>query len=141
MKRNVKKLSALALALTLVLSITACSGNGDTPDGTHSPSGGSASYTVTARYTPDDKDKIPEDMVNQVMFANSEANVTVESVLTLDSSAMSYTLFKTIQDPNPEADGEYSFKGEWEFTGSYTANSGDENSVVLKIPTSGKNNI
>ena len=132
MKLNVKKLSALVLALVLALSMAAC-GDGD--------KGGANTYTIKVEYTADNKDTIPGDMVNQVMFAYSDTEATAETVLILDPSAMTYTLKKSILAPNPEEEGEYAFKGEWEFTGAYTVSDSDENSIVLKVPTSGKNNI
>lgn len=148
MKLNVKKLSALVLALVLAISLAACGGDsGDNSNNSKAPSGGANTYTVTVVYTPDTRSEIPGDMVNQVMFAysNDESNVTVETVLTLDSSAMTYTMTKEIITDkiyeNDEGEMDYTFHGEWEFTGSYTVSESDENSIVLKVPTSGKNNI
>ena len=158
MKLNVKKLFAMMLTLALVFSMAACGDNGGNTDNNASSgsntsnnassggntTGGTNSYTITVEYNADNKDQIPEDMVNQVMFAYSDTNATVETVLTLDSSAMTYILTKTIytdQIENDEGELDYAFKGEWEFTGSYTVSENDENAVTLAVPTSGKNNI
>lgn len=161
MKLNVKKLFAMMLALTLVFSMAACGGNDGNADnnassgsntsnnassGSNTTTGGTDSYTISVVYDAQTKSTIAEDMVNQVMFAygGGDDGVTVETVLTLDPSAMTYVLTKAIitdEYENEEGEMQRAFKGEWEFTGSYTVSDSDENSIVLLVPTSGKNNI
>ena len=99
MKLNVKKLLAMMLALTLVFSMEVC-GNNDGNTGDNASSGGNttggANPCTITKYIVDNKDTISAGMVNQVMFAHSDTLAIVTTVLTLDSSAMTYVLTKEI---------------------------------------------
>jgi hypothetical protein len=127
--RKVFLLSALALASSLAL--VAC-GNEE-----NNVFEKSASYTQANAKTD-----VPTDCVNYVMFAysTSDFNVVISSKLTLDRSANTYTLYKLIEasaynDSSVMAD---TFKGEYEFSGSFKKN--DSKSYTLVAPTSGRYN-
>lgn len=130
-----KKIAAILVAATMATAgaslIAACGG-------------GNSEYTIKQEYTETNKSEIPADMVNQVMFAYSETNATVETKLTLNDGEKTYTLYKSIiTDKTEDETGkmDYAFKGEWEFTGTYTVSESNSNEITLKVPTSGKYNV
>ncbi len=131
-KRLVLVLVAIAVAFAAfaVVGLTACGG-------------GANEYAITKAYNADNKSEIPTDAVNQVMFAYSDTNATFDTKLTLDSSAFTYTLYKSITTDKIEMDDgtkDYAFKGEWEFKGTYTVSETNANEITLKVPTSGRYN-
>ena len=137
-----KKKLAMILTAVMALSLVGCSSS---DNATSSVEGNAKDgvYVKEVHYTDDNVIDIPQDAINQVMFAYSETvDVTFATELTLDEKSQTYTLYKLI-DPAEMVDenGESIkyFKGEWEFTGTYEMVSDEE--VLLHAPESGKNNI
>lgn len=99
------------------------------------------SFEVSKHYDNDNKDEIPADAVNQVMFAYSDAvDVTFSAKLTLDEAKGTYELYKQILAYGEIVDGEKSANcnAEYIFQGAYEKNGND---LTLKVPTGGKASI
>ena len=132
-----KKLAIFAAAAVMTVGamglISACGGDDDDSS--------SGVYTITVEYTSDNKDDIPSDAVNQVMFAYSDTEATFNTELTLDSDTMTYTLYKQIITDEDEDLEDVVFNGQWYFYGSYTVDSDDSDSITLEKPDSGQNSI
>lgn len=99
-------------------------------------------YSLSVHYDDNNKDQIPSDAVNQVMFAYSETvDVDFKTDLTLDPANKTYELYKQIVTPERELDDGTrgrTFHGQYKFLGSYE---GEGNDITLKAPTSGEANI
>lgn len=136
-----KKLEMVLVALA-ALAMVGC-GKSENATSSSKANANEGVYVKEVHYTDDNVGEIPQDAINQVMFAYSEkVDVTFETTLTLDEDNHTYTLYKLI-DPAESTDenGETikSFKGEWEYTGTYEEVS--DNEVLLHAPDTGKNNI
>lgn len=103
--------------------------------------GGDNVYTIEKTCTA--IEDIPSDAVNYVMFAYGDNPViNFKTTLTLDDEAKTYTLYKLMSTPETEINGEMTmtFKGEYEYNGTYTVDSSDSNKIILSVPSSGKYN-
>ena len=115
-----------------------------TPDATTASTQETSSnvYSLSVHYDDSNKDEIPADAVNQVMFAYSDTvDVTFTAKLTLDAENKTYELFKQIQTAEMEQeDGTKArnFDGQYRFLGVYE---GEGNDITLKAPTGGEANI
>ncbi len=130
-----KKILAL-VGLVSLMGMCACQGAESTGE-----AAAENVYTIEVHYTDENKDEIPEDVINSVMFLYAETvDATFTTTLTLDEENGTYVLTKMVDAGEQEENGEtiHPFVGEWEFTGTYE---GDGETIVLAAPEEGRTNI